>query len=88
MTRQTQYLLAAVCLVLSAFAGTVNGQLRNAHDAREVFYLTNPDGPAGVYAAPPPTSTACNAEAVRLGLCSNTERLAAIRPWVATASRN
>jgi len=89
MTRQTRYLLATVCLALAGAAGVVDGQVRNAHDAREVFYLTNPDGPAGNFAARRAGGfTSCDGQTAALGLCSGAEGLAIVDPWVESALRD
>jgi hypothetical protein len=42
---------AAVMISAACFAGYADGRLLNDRDARNYFYLTNPDGPAGDYRA-------------------------------------
>lgn len=89
MTRQTRCLLALACLMLAGFAGILDGQVRNAHDAREMFYLTNPDGPAGNFAATRAAAgDVCDGTTAALGLCSGPARLTVGDPWIETALRD
>ena len=75
--------------MLAGFAGILDGQVRNAHDAREMFYLTNPDGPAGSFAATrAATANACDSTTATLGLCSGPARFAVGDPWMETALRD
>lgn len=54
--RRTIALLTAAALAAAAsFGGMVHGNMLNEYDARQFFYLTNPDGPAGDYRAQAPT---------------------------------
>jgi len=51
MPDQTRLIVAAILLVGASFAGALHGTSLNQHDEEALFYLTNPDGPAGDFAA-------------------------------------
>jgi hypothetical protein len=46
-----RFALVPAVLVGAALAGHIHAVLANDRDAREFFYLTNPDGPAGDWVA-------------------------------------
>lgn len=89
MTHRTRCLLAMVCLALASVAGALEGQVRSARDAREIFYLTNPDGPAGNYAAAQRAEgVACDSRIAVLGACVATPGPAVSDPWIESALRD
>lgn len=62
---------SAVLLVLASAAGSLYASRENLHDQEAFFYLTNPQGPAGDFAAAQMREPqyACVGQAVGLSAC-------------------